>query len=63
MTYNVEISHVLQEWKERLDNSGNDFSYNIALSECIHDLENINNSIFNHGKRFKGRPSATGVVH
>lgn len=39
MTYTSEISPVLREWKERLNNSGNSKDYKIALGECIHDLE------------------------
>lgn len=41
MIYTSEISPVLREWKERLNNSDNSKDYKTALGECIHDLENI----------------------
>lgn len=44
MVYTSNISTVLKEWKERLNNSGNSKDYNIALAECIHDLEILNSN-------------------
>lgn len=38
MTCTSDVTPVIKEWKERLHN-GNGADYNIALEECIHDLE------------------------
>lgn len=39
MIYTTDITPVIREWKQRL-HKGNSSDYNIALDECIHDLEN-----------------------
>lgn len=38
MIYTSDITPVIKEWKERM-HKGNSADYNVALAECIHDLE------------------------
>lgn len=38
MIYTGDVTPVIKEWKQRLRN-GNSNDYNVALEECIHDLE------------------------
>lgn len=42
MIYTSDVTPVIKEWKQRLHN-GNSSDYNVALEECIHDLESTVN--------------------
>lgn len=61
MVYVSDISPLLHDWQERLKNSGNDNSYNIALSECINDLENtLDKSVLHEGQSISFKDKQNG---